>query len=43
MTRKRIYEIIEASGDGDRASSVYDAVMVAAIIVSLVPLAFKTE
>lgn len=43
MTRKRIFEIIETSEDGDRASSAYDAFMVAVIVVSLIPLAFKTE
>lgn len=38
--RKRIYEIIEVS-DGDRASAVYDIVMMVVIIISLIPLAFK--
>ena len=39
--RKRLFEIIEVSGDNDRASFVYDLVMLVSIIVSIVPLAFK--
>lgn len=41
--RKRVFEIIEASKDGDKLSTAYDLFMMAAIIVSLVPLGFKTE
>ena len=41
--RKRIFEIIEQSGGDDKISSVYDIVMMVAIIASLVPLAFKEE
>lgn len=41
--RKRLYQIIERAGAGDRASTVYDSFMLVLIIVSLVPLAFKTE
>lgn len=41
--RKRIFEIIEASKDGDRQSAIYDGAMLVLIIVSLIPLAFKTE
>lgn len=41
--RKRIYEIIEAARPGDRASERYDAVMMVLILLSLIPLAFKTE
>lgn len=41
--RNRIFEIIEASKDGDKLSTAYDLFMMAAIIVSLVPLGFKTE
>lgn len=41
--RKRIFEIIETSKDGDRASAAYDAFMMILIVVSLVPLAFKEE
>ena len=39
--RRRVYEIIEVSQDGDRISSIYDIVMLVAIIVSIIPLAFK--
>lgn len=38
--RERIFKVIELS-DGDKLSSVYDWFMVATIIASLVPLAFK--
>lgn len=41
--RKRIFEIIEASDGNDRLSSIYDIFMMVAIVVSLIPLAFKTE
>lgn len=41
--RKRLFEIIETAGEGDRPSAVYDSVMMALIVVSLVPLAFKSE
>jgi voltage-gated potassium channel len=41
--RKRIFEIIETAQDDDRASHVYDVFMMAVIIASLVPLAFKYE
>ncbi|MCD8118688.1 MAG: ion transporter [Lachnospiraceae bacterium] len=39
--RKRIYEIVELSGEGNQASTIYDYFMMAVIIISLVPLAFK--
>ncbi len=39
--RERIYQIIEPSGDGDRASKVYDVCMMVTIVASLIPLAFK--
>ena len=40
--RERIFQIIEVSENGeDRISSVYDAVMLLAIIISIIPLAFK--
>lgn len=41
--RKRIFEIIEVSRDGDRVSTFYDFFMIFVIVVSLVPLAFKEE
>ncbi len=39
--RKRVFEIIEVSQDNDRQSAIYDVVMLVAIIISIVPLAFK--
>lgn len=39
--RKRIYDIIEISNE-DKASFLYDLIMIITIIVSLIPLAFKT-
>ena len=39
--RKRLYEIIEVSQDGDKVSAIYDIAMMIAIIISVVPLAFK--
>ena len=41
--RKKIYEIVEPSGDGGKLSSVYDFIMMATIVISIVPLAFKTN
>lgn len=41
--RKRIFEIIEVSDGNDRLSGIYDATMLALIILSLIPLAFKAE
>ncbi len=40
--RKRLYEIIEVSEDGDRLSLYYDVLMMCAIVLSVLPLAFKT-
>ena len=39
--RKRIYEIIETAGDNDKVSSIYDASMLLAIIISIIPLGVK--
>ncbi len=39
--RKRIFEIIEVSNENDRASHIYDVVMLVAIIASMIPLMFK--
>lgn len=39
--RKRLYEIIEVSQDGDRVSAFYDIAMMIAIVISIIPLAFK--
>ena len=41
--RKRIFDIIEQSKDGDKASAAYDIFMMVLIVVSMIPLAFKTE
>lgn len=41
--RKRIYEIIEVAKENDKISSIYDIGMMVVIILSLIPLAFKTE
>lgn len=41
--RKRLYEIVAASGSDDRVSTAYDAFMIVLIVVSLIPLAFKDE
>ena len=43
MIRKRIYETIEKAEEKDYMSAIYDYFMMLAIIVSLIPLAFKTE
>lgn len=39
--RHRIYEIIEVASDGDKASAAYDIIMMCAILISMIPLAFK--
>lgn len=39
--RKRIFDIIETSDGNDCASSIYDAVMMAAILASMIPMCFK--
>lgn len=41
--RKRIFEIIELSKGGDKASGVYDTVMMVLILLCMIPLAFKTS
>ena len=43
MTRKRLFEIIERSSGEDLASKYYDIGMIAVIVLSLIPLAFKAE
>lgn len=40
--RKRLFEIIELAEDGDKASNAYDAFMMFTILVSIIPLTFKT-
>lgn len=39
--RRRIFEIIELAAPGDRLSALYDRIMMALILLSLVPLFFK--
>lgn len=39
--RKRIFEVIELSDGNDKLSRFYDVVMMCAIVISLIPLAFK--
>lgn len=39
--RDRIFEVIEVGGEKDRASTVYDSFMMAVIVISMIPLAFK--
>ena len=43
MMRKKIYEIIEQSKEGDRLSYAYDILMLVAIVASIVPLTFIEE
>ena len=39
--RERIFEVIEVAQEGDRLSDLYDSFMLLAIIISIIPLAFK--
>lgn len=41
--RRRLFQVIELAGDGDRLSAAYDYFMMAVIVASLVPLAFKAS
>lgn len=41
--RNRIFEIVEVSKECDKASVIYDYSMMTVIIISLIPLAFKTS
>lgn len=41
--RERIHEIITVAQKDDRASKIYDYIMIALILVSIFPLAFKQE
>ena len=41
--RKRIFEVIEKSDGNDKLSSIYDCFMLAVILLSLIPLAFKSS
>ena len=40
--RKRLYEIIEVAKEGDVVSTVYDVLMLCTIVISIIPLAFKS-
>ena len=39
--RKRLFEVIELSNGNDKLSRLYDVIMMCAIVISLIPLAFK--
>ena len=39
--RKRVFEVIEAASEDDALSRVYDWLMMATIVISMLPLAFK--
>ncbi len=41
--RKRIFEILEVGADNDKVSQIYDILMMFIIVVSIAPLAIKTE
>ena len=43
LMRERIYQIIEKSDGDDKLSRIYDIFMLTIIVVSLVPLAFKSD
>ncbi|MCR5250209.1 MAG: ion transporter [Lachnospiraceae bacterium] len=39
--RRRLFEIIEVARDNDKLSAAYDLLMMCAIVISVIPLAFK--
>ena len=41
--RKRLYEVIEVADDSDKLSGFYDVFMMITIIISIIPLAFKSS
>lgn len=41
--KKRIYEIVEASHNGDKTSKAYDVMILVAMVVGLIPLTIKGE
>ena len=43
LMRKRLYEIIETVENDDRASAIYDKIMILLICTSIVPLLFKSS
>lgn len=43
MNRKRIFDIVNVSNADDKISSIYNKVMLVAIIASILPMAFKEQ
>ena len=43
ISRKRVFEIVEQTKDGDRVSLVYDIIMLVAITASIIPLMFVED
>ena len=41
--RKRLYALVDPQEKWDRIDTIYDVVMMIAIVVSIVPLAFKEQ
>ena len=41
--RKRLFQIIDVPEEGNKLSNIYDLLMIAVIIISLIPLAFKED
>ncbi|WP_026504557.1 ion transporter [Butyrivibrio sp. NC3005] len=41
--KRRTYEVIEASHEGDRSSKAYDILMTTAVIVGMIPLTMKKD
>ena len=39
--RKKLFSVIEPAGNGDKLSGFYDFFMMASIVISIIPLAFK--
>lgn len=39
--RRKLFDIIEPASDQNKASSIYDIIMMITIITSIIPLAFK--
>lgn len=41
MRKRRLFEIIEASRDKDKASSAYDIMILAAVVIGIIPMTMK--
>ena len=41
--RRRLFEIVEVTSEKDKMGDIYDAFMLLTILVSMIPLAFKTQ